>query len=185
MPDNILLDAEERMEKAIEVLSNDFATIRTGRANARVLDNIVVEYYGVPTPINQTSVIQTPDARTLTIKPYDKSTLKAIERALLESDLGITPQNDGQIIRLSFPQLTEDRRKELARSASKYGEQAKIAVRNIRRDANDSLKKLEKDSSITEDQLKSYTDDVQTLTDKFIKQIDELVAEKETEITTI
>jgi ribosome recycling factor len=185
MPDTILMDAEERMEKAIEALHHDFSSIRTGRASASVLERIRVDYYGMPTPITQMSTVSTPEARMLMIKPFDKSMIKAVEKALMESDLGINPQNDGQVIRLAFPQLTEERRRELAKNVHKFGEQAKVAIRNIRRDANDALKKLEKDSTITEDDLKGYTEDVQELTDRFIKQIDELVSEKESDITTV
>lgn len=182
MPETILLDAEERMQKALDALQHDFAKLRTGRASANVLESIRVDYYGAPTPITQMSSVSIPEARLLVIKPYDKSTLKTIEKAILESDLGITPSNDGTVIRLSFPQPTEERRKDLAKQASKFGEQSKVAIRNIRRDANDGLKKLEKDKAITEDELKSYTDDVQKLTDQYIKKADELVSEKEDEI---
>lgn len=182
MPDTILLDAEERMEKAVDALHHEFSTVRTGRASSSVLERIKADYYGMPTPITQMASVSTPEARLLVIKPFDKSIIKTIEKAILESDLGITPQNDGQVIRIAFPQLTEERRKELAKLVHKYGEEAKVAIRNIRRDANDSLKKLEKDSTITEDDLKGYTDDVQELTNKYTAKIDELVAEKEEDI---
>jgi len=182
MPDTILFDAEERMEKAVDSLRHELSTIRTGRASVNVLDRITVDYYGTPTLISQTSSVATPEARLLVIKPYDKSMLHAIERAIMASDLGITPTNDGQVIRISFPQLTEERRKELAKLVHKYGEEGKVAVRNIRRDANEHLKKLEKDSTITEDDLKGYTEDVQELTDTYIKKIDEVVSDKEKDI---
>ncbi len=182
MPDTILLDAEERMEKAVESLRHHLSTIRTGRANASVLERITVDYYGAPTPINQMSSVTVPEARLLVIKPYDKSMLQTVEKAILASDLGITPSNDGQVIRIAFPQLTEERRKELAKLVHKNGEEAKVAVRNIRRDANDQLKKLEKNSEITEDDLKGYTEDVQELTNIYTDKIDEVVAEKEKDI---
>ncbi len=182
MPDTILLDAEERMEKAVEALRHDLTSIRTGRANASVLEHITVDYYGTPTPINQMSTITTPEARLLVVKPYDRSMLHTVEKAILASDLGITPSNDGQVIRIAFPQLTEERRKELAKLVHKQGEEAKVAIRNIRRDANEQLKKLEKDSKITEDDLKGYTEDVQELTDTYIEKIDGVVAEKEKDI---
>ncbi|QVK18914.1 ribosome recycling factor [Mycoplasmatota bacterium] len=185
MPDTILFDAEERMEKAVESFRHELSTIRTGRASASVLDRITVDYYGAPTPINQTSSVTTPEARLLVVKPYDKSMVKAVEKAILSSDLGITPSNDGQVIRISFPQLTEERRKELAKRVHKYGEEAKVAVRNIRRDANDQLKKLEKNSTITEDDLKGYIEDVQTFTNDYTKKIDEYVEEKEKDILNV
>lgn len=146
MPETILLEAEEKMEKAVEAFRQELSTIRTGRASVNVLDKITVDYYGAPTPINQMSSVTIPEARLLVIKPYDKSMLKAVEKAILASDLGITPSNDGQVIRIQFPPLTEERRKELAKLCQKYGEEAKVAVRNVRRDANDRLKKLEKNS---------------------------------------
>ncbi len=182
MPDTILMDAEERMEKAVDSLRHELSTIRTGRASANVLDRVMVEYYGTPTQINQMSSVSTPEARLLVIKPFDKSMLHTVEKAILASDLGITPSNDGQVIRISFPQLTEERRKELAKLVHKYGEEAKIAVRNIRRDANEALKKLEKNSEITEDDLKGYSEDVQKITDEYSKKIDEVEQAKEKDI---
>lgn len=182
MPETILLDAEERMKKSIEALNSDFGKLRTGRASAAILDGITINYYGAPTPINQIASISVPEARLLVIKPYDKTILGDIEKAIMAADLGITPTNDGQVIRLAFPQPTEERRKDLAKQAGKYGEQAKVSIRNIRRDANDRLKKLEKDKVLTEDDLRSYTDDVQKLTDKYIEKVDEAVANKEEEI---
>ena len=174
-----------KMVKTIEVVKSDFAGVRAGRANAGVLDRIQVEYYGTPTPIQQVASISTPDPRTLAIKPWDGSLLKEIERAILCSDLGINPQNDGRVIRLSFPQLTEERRMELTRQVRKYGESGKVAIRNIRRDAMEHFKDLKKKSEITEDQYKDYEDEIQTITDKRCKEIDALTAEKEKELMAV
>ena len=171
-----------KMEKTLDILQEDFGAIRAGRANARVLDRIVVEYYGVDTPIGQVGTISSPDARTLVIQPWDGSLLKKIEKAIQTSDLGINPQNDGRVIRLVFPQLTEERRKELVKQVKKYGEDGKVAVRNIRRDAMDYIKKLKKDSEITEDDQKKAEKDLQELTDKYIKKFDEACAVKEKEL---
>ncbi len=171
-----------KMEKTLDILQEDFGAIRAGRANARVLDRIVVEYYGVDTPIGQVGTISSPDARTLVIQPWDGSLLKKIEKAIQTSDLGINPQNDGRVIRLVFPQLTEERRKELVKQVKKYGEDGKVAVRNIRRDAMDYIKKLKKDSEITEDDQKKAEKDLQELTDKYIKKVDEACAVKEKEL---
>ena len=173
---------KDKMKKTAEVLSQQFASVRAGRANAAVLDQITVEYYGTPTPIQQIATIATPDPRSLTIQPWDASVLKNIEKAILASDLGINPQNDGRIIRLVFPQLTEERRKELAKLVKKYGEDGKVAVRNIRRDAMDSFKKQQKKSEITEDDLKDIEKDLQKLTDDAIKEIEALTAKKEKEL---
>ncbi|MGM9553956.1 MAG: ribosome recycling factor [Faecousia sp.] len=171
-----------KMDKTLEILQEDFGAIRAGRANARVLDRITVEYYGVDTPIGQVGTISSPDARTLVIQPWDGSLLKKIEKAIQSSDLGINPQNDGRVIRLVFPQLTEERRRELAKQVRKYGEDAKVAVRNIRRDAMDYIKKLKKDSEITEDDQKKAEKDLQDLTDKYIKKVDDACAVKEKEL---
>ncbi len=171
-----------KMDKTLDILQEDFGAIRAGRANARVLDRIVVEYYGVDTPVGQVGTISSPDARTLVIQPWDGSLLKKIEKAIQTSELGINPQNDGRVIRLVFPQLTEERRKELAKQVRKYGEDAKVAVRNIRRDAMDYIKKLKKDSEITEDDQKKAEKDLQELTDKYIKKVDEACAVKEKEL---
>ena len=171
-----------KMDKTLEILQEDFGAIRAGRANARVLDRITVEYYGVDTPIGQVGTISSPDARTLVIQPWDGSLLKKIEKAIQSSDLGINPQNDGRVIRLVFPQLTEERRRELAKQVRKYGEDAKVAVRNIRRDAMDYIKKLKKDSTITEDEQKKAEKDLQELTDKYIKKVDDACAVKEKEL---
>lgn len=173
---------KNRMIKTAEVLSTQFDTVRAGRANAAVLDQIEVDYYGSPTPIRQIASISSPDARTLLIQPWDGSTLKLIEKAILTSELGINPQNDGRVIRLVFPQLTEERRKELAKQVRKYGEEAKVAVRNIRRDAMDYVKALKKKSEITEDDQKKAEKDLQDLTDKYIKKVDEACAVKEKEL---
>ncbi len=171
-----------KMEKTLDILQEDFGAIRAGRANARVLDRIAVEYYGVDTPIGQVGTISSPDARTLVIQPWDGTLLKKIEKAIQTSDLGINPQNDGRVIRLVFPQLTEERRKELVKQVKKYGEDGKVAVRNIRRDAMDYIKKLKKDSEITEDDQKKAEKDLQELTDKYIKKVDEACAVKEKEL---
>ena len=171
-----------KMDRTLEILQEDFGAIRAGRANARVLDRIEVEYYGVATPVGQVGTISSPDARTLVIQPWDGSLLKKIEKAIQTSDLGINPQNDGRVIRLVFPQLTEERRRELAKQVRKYGEDAKVAVRNIRRDAMDYIKKLKKDSSITEDEQKKAEKDLQELTDKYIKKVDDACAVKEKEL---
>ena len=171
-----------KMEKTLEVLQEDFGAVRAGRANARVLDRITVEYYGVDTPVGQVGTISSPDARTLVIQPWDGSLLKKIEKAIQTSDLGINPQNDGRVIRLVFPQLTEERRRELTKQVKKYGEDAKVAVRNIRRDAMDYIKSLKKKSEITEDDQKKAEKDLQDLTDKYIKKVDEACAVKEKEL---
>lgn len=176
---------DERMLKTIEVVKANFAAVRAGRANAGVLDRIMVEYYGTPTPLNQVASISSPDPRTLTIQPWDTSLLKAIEKAINTSDLGINPQNDGRVIRLGFPQLTEERRKDLTKQVRKYGEEGKVAVRNIRRDAMEDFKKMKKNSEITEDDQKNLEKALQDLTDKRCKDIDELTAKKETELMAV
>ena len=173
------------MEKSINSVAADFAAVRAGRANAAVLDRINVDYYGVPTPIQQVASIGSPDPRTLLIQPWDKSCLKLIERAILESDLGINPQNDGASIRLSFPQLTEERRKELVKQIHKYAENGKVAIRNIRRDAMDSFKKMQKASEITEDDLKDLEKKLQKLTDDKCKEVDNVLAAKERELMAV
>ena len=176
---------DAKMQKTIEVVMSDFAGVRAGRANAGVLDKITVEYYGTETPIHQVASISTPDPRTLVIQPWDGTLLKAVEKALLASDLGINPQNDGASIRLSFPQLTEERRKELVKQIHKYAENGKVAIRNIRRDAMEAFKKKEKASEITEDDLKELEEDLQKLTDKRCKEIDDLTAKKEAELMAV
>jgi len=176
---------DAKMQKTIEVVKGDFASVRAGRANAAVLDRIQVEYYGAPTPIQQLASISTPDPRTLAIQPWDASVLKAIERAIQTSDLGINPQNDGRMIRLSFPQLTEERRVELTKQVRKYGEGGKVAIRNVRRDAMENFKDLKKKSEITEDDLKDLEKELQDLTDKRCKEIDTLTAAKEKELLAV
>lgn len=182
MPESILREAEDRMKKSLEALASDFARLRTGRANPTILNGITINYYGAPMPIKQIAAISVPEARLLVIKPYDRSVLGDIEKAIIAADLGIQPQNDGEVIRLAFPQPTEERRRELAKEAAKYGEQTKVAIRNIRRDANERFKKLEKAKEITEDDLRAYLDDVQKLTDKYIEKVDQAVKDKEEEI---
>ena len=176
---------EEKMTKTISVLREELAAIRAGRANPAVLDKLEVDYYGVPTRVNQLAAVSVSEARTLVIQPYDKSTLKAIEKAIQASDIGINPNNDGSVLRLLFPTLTEERRKELAKIISKMGEESKVAVRSIRRDANEKLKAMKKSSEITEDDLKSLENDCQKMTDKFIAEIDKITAEKEKEIMSV
>ena len=176
---------DQKMLKTIEVVKSNFASVRAGRANAGVLDRITVEYYGTPTPLNQVAAISSPDPRTLMIQPWDGSLLKAIEKAIQTSDLGINPQNDGRVIRLNFPQLTEERRKELTKQVRKYAEAGKVAIRNIRRDAMDKFKSMEKKSEITEDDRKELEKELQDLTDKRCKQIDELTEKKEAELMAV
>ena len=174
-----------KMQKTIEVVKSDFNGVRAGRANAAVLDKIQVQYYGTPTPIQQVASISTPDPRTLAIQPWDTSILRDIEKAIQISDLGINPSNDGRVIRLSFPQLTQERRVELTKQVRKYGENGKVAIRNIRRDAIESFKTLKKNSEITEDQFKDLEKEIQDLTDKRCKEIDALTAEKEKELMAV
>ena len=176
---------EEKMEKTLDSLTNEYASIRAGRANPHVLDKIKVDYYGSPTPIQQVGNISVPEARIIVIQPWEKSLLKAIEKAIQVSDLGINPNNDGTCIRLVFPEMTEDRRKELSKDVKKKGENAKVAIRNIRRDANDIFKKMEKNDEITEDELKEATDKMQKITDKAIEKVDKAVENKTKEILTV
>lgn len=175
----------QKMEKCIVSLEHEFSTIRAGRANPAVLDKVTVDYYGVPTQINAMAGISVSEARILVIQPWDVSSIKAIEKAILASDIGITPTNDGKTIRIVFPQLTEERRKELVKQIGKYGEEAKVTIRNIRRDAMDKFKVMKKNSEITEDDMKNCEKDVQTATDKFCDKIDSVCKEKEKEIMTI
>ena len=177
--------AEEKMSKTVSVLGNEYASIRAGRANASVLDKIRVDYYGTPTPINQMAAVSVAEARILTIQPWDTTTLHAIEKAIMASDIGINPQNDGRIIRLVFPQLTEERRRDLCKEAKKLAEDARIAIRSIRRDCIDKVKKMEKASEITEDDLKVAEKKLQDFTDKFIKEIDKAAEAKEKDIMEI
>ena len=181
----ILNNAKARMEKTLGVLSSDFASIRAGRANPAVLDRITVDYYGTQTPINQMAAISVSDARVLVIQPWDKTSLKAIEKAIQASDLGINPANDGSVIRLTFPIPSEERRKELCKEIRKLGEDSKIAVRAIRRDSNDKIKSLKKDGEVTEDDVKKFDKYIQNLTDKYISMVDSAVSDKEREILSI
>jgi ribosome recycling factor len=185
MPKQAIANAKERMSKAIQAYTRELASIRAGRASASLLDRVQVDYYGAPTPVNQLAGISVPEARLLVIQPYDKTILGEIEKAILKSDLGLNPSNDGSIIRIAIPQLTEERRKELAKLVKKEAEEAKIAVRNIRRDGNEDLKKLEKNGEITEDDLRGYSDDIQKLTDEHIVKIDQITKDKEKEIMEV
>ena len=179
------IEFESKMKKTAEVLKTQLASVRAGRANAAVLDQITVDYYGVPTPLQQVASVSVPDPRSLLIQPWDASVLKGIEKAILASELGINPQNDGRAIRLVFPQLTEERRKELAKQVKKYGEEAKVAVRNIRREAIDKFKKQQKASEITEDDYKTVEKDIQKLTDDYIKEVEGIADKKEKELFEI
>ena len=181
----VFATAEEKMGKTVSVLNADYAAIRAGRANAAVLDKIRVDYYGTPTPINQMAAISVAEARILIIQPWDSSTLSPIEKAIQTSDIGINPQNDGKVIRLTFPQLTEERRKELGKEVKKTAEDSRVAIRSIRRDGIDKAKKMQKESEITEDDLKIAEKKIQDITDKFTKEIDKLAEAKEKDIMEI
>lgn len=185
MANEILNRAKDGMEKAVGAYTRELASIRAGRANASLLDRITVDYYGAPTPINQMAGISVPEARLLVIQPYDKTILGDIEKAIMKSDIGITPSNDGSLIRLAVPALTEERRKDLVKLVKKEAEDAKVAIRNVRRDANEEAKKLEKNSEITEDDLHRSGEEVQKLTDSYIKKIDDIANDKENEIMEI
>lgn len=180
-----MTEAKEKMKKAAQNLQRELGQIRAGRANASLLDRITVNYYGAPTPLNQMASIQIPEARVLMITPFDKSILQDVEKAIMSSDIGISPTNDGNVIRLVIPQLTEERRKELAKDVKKEAENAKIAIRNIRRDAIDEYKKQQKNGDITEDDLRGLEKDVQTLTDNSIKEVDKIAADKEKELLEV
>lgn len=180
-----LKDYESRMDKTLEALGEEFATIRAGRANPRILDQIRVDYYGTPSPLHAVANISVPEPRIIQIQPWESKLIKDIEKAIQISDIGITPSNDGKVIRLIFPELTEERRKDLVKDVKKKAENSKISIRNIRRDANDEVKKMKKSSDISEDDARVLEDDVQKLTDKYIAKIDELTEEKEKEILTI
>ncbi len=184
MPQTVIMQAEERMEKAISVLRKDLASLRAGRANPALLERILVDYYGTMTPVNQLANISTPDARTLLIQPWDKSSLSDIEKAIQKSDLGLTPNNDGIIIRIMIPMLTEERRSELVKLTKKYGEDTKVAIRNIRRDANDDIKKMEK-TTISEDESRRHQEEIQKKTDKYIAEVDKVLAAKEKDIMEV
>lgn len=176
---------EKKMKKSISILQDDLNTIRAGRANPKILDKVTVDYYGAPTPLNQLANIQVPEARLITISPFDPSILSDIEKSIMVSEIGINPQNDGKIIRLAFPALTEDRRKELTKVVAKHGEEAKVAVRNIRREAIDKFKSLEKKKEISEDMLSDALDDIQKLTDKYTGEIDKIITEKDKELMAV
>ena len=178
-------DIEERMKKTISVFAENLSEVRAGRANPNILNKIKVEYYGVPTPMQQLANITVPEARTLMIAPWEPSLVKAIEKAILNSDLGLTPNNDGKNIILNFPELTEERRKEIVKDIKKKGENAKVAIRNVRRDANDAIKKMEKAGDISEDELKTNEDKIQKMTDKYVGLIDKAIEKKSTEILTV
>ncbi|MEM7770688.1 MAG: ribosome recycling factor [Cyanobacteria bacterium P01_A01_bin.37] len=180
-----LAEAESLMQKAVEATQRSFNTIRTGRANASILDRVMVEYYGTPTPLKSLTNINTPDASTISIQPYDPGSMALIEKAISLSDLGLTPSNDGSTIRLNIPPLTNDRRKELVKVAAKFAEEGKVAIRNIRRDAIDSVRKDEKNSDISKDESRDLQEDIQKATDKFVKKIDEILGEKEQDIMTV
>jgi ribosome recycling factor len=180
-----LADVESLMQKTIEATQRSFNSIRTGRANAALLDRVMVEYYGTPTPLKSLAGISTPDASTISIQPYDRSTLNLIEKAISLSDIGLTPNNDGTVIRLNIPPLTSDRRKELVKTAAKLAEEGKVAVRNIRRDGIESVRKQEKASELSEDEARDLQDNIQKLTDKYITKVEQLLQEKEADITTI
>lgn len=185
MPHQALKKYEEKMEKTIHALENDYNNIRAGRANPHILDRITVDYYGTPTPLQQVGNVSVPEARLLQIQAWDSSILKDIEKAILASDIGITPNNDGKIIRLVFPELTEDRRKELVKDVKKKGENAKVAIRNIRRDAMDHFKKMKKNNEITEDDLADFEKKVQDLTDSFVKNVDKHIEDKSKDVLSV
>lgn len=178
-------EAEDKMKKALEVLRKDYGSMRAGRATPALLDKVMVDYYGVPTPINQMANVSVPEPRMLVIQPWDKSVIASIEKAIMKSDLGLTPNNDGTVIRLAIPQLTQERRNELVKGAKKKAEDARVAVRNIRRDANDHLKVLQKEKLISEDDDKRAMEDMQKLTDKYVKEIDHILEHKEQEIMEV
>ncbi len=185
MIDEILMEAEEKMEKALDSLHYEMARVRTGRANPNMLDPVRVDYYGAKTPINQLAGISTPEANQLLIKPYDKNVVKEVEKAILAANLGVTPNNEGDQIRIVLPKLNEERRQELVRQVKKYAEDARVKIRNARREANDKIKKAEKSGDISEDDSNRFQDDVQELTDKYTGEVDEQVTDKETELTEV
>lgn len=185
MANPLLAEAENNMKKSVEVVKKELATLRAGRATPSLLDKVVVDYYGTPTPLNQLATISAPEPRLLVVQPWDKNIMADVEKAIMKSDLGITPTNDGNVIRLAIPQLTEERRVELVKVVKKKAEEGRVAVRNIRRDANDKLKGQQKNGEISEDEFRRLQDEVQKLTDKYIKEIDEVFAAKEKEIMTV
>ena len=183
--DELFVNGEEKMEKAIEQLNREFKTVRTGRANPNILDRVHVDYYGAPTPLRQMAQVTVQDGTTLVIAPFDKSILKEVEKALTKAELGVMPNNDGIVIRMIFPPLTEERRKETAKDVKKFGEESKVAIRNVRRDMSDALKKLEKSENLPEDVVKDNQDKIQKLTDKYTGKIESMVSEKEKEVLTV
>jgi len=183
--DELFLNGEEKMEKALEQLNREFKTVRTGRANPNILDRVNVEYYGAPTPLRQMAQVTVQDGTTLVIAPFDKSILKEVEKALTKAELGVMPNNDGIVIRMIFPPLTEEKRKEITKDVKKFGEESKVAIRNIRRDMTDALKKLEKSENLPEDVVKDNQDKIQKLTDKYTGKIESMVSEKEKEVLTV
>ena len=183
--EEMFLFGEEKMEKAITQMKREFASVRTGRANPGILDKVVVEYYGAPTPIRQLAQVSVSEGTTLVITPFDKSIIKELEKAIIKAEIGVAPNNDGACVRLNFPPLTEERRRETAKDVKKFGEDAKIAVRNARRDMVDDLKKIEKDENLPEDMVKDNQDKIQKLTDKYVGIIDSMVSEKEKEVMTV
>jgi ribosome recycling factor len=180
-----LSDVEAQMQKSVEATQRSFNTLRTGRANASILDRVMVDYYGAATPLKSLASVNTPDASTITIQPFDRGSVGDIEKAIMMSDIGINPSNDGSTIRLNVPPLTNDRRKELVKIASKYTEEGKVAVRNVRRDAMDEVKKLEKSGDLSEDESRDRQDEIQQLTDRYVKRMDEIFADKEKDIMTV
>ncbi|MBB5172045.1 ribosome recycling factor [Texcoconibacillus texcoconensis] len=185
MSKEVFKQAEERMEKSIDSLRKELATLRAGRANPAMLDKVQVEYYGMQTPLNQLATVSVPEARMLMIQPFDKSAISEIEKAIQKADLGLSPSSDGNVIRIAVPALTEERRAELVKFVKRYAEDAKVAIRNVRRDINDELKKQQKDSELTEDELRRNTDEIQKITDKFTDRVDELASQKEDEIMEV
>ena len=183
--EEMFLFGEEKMEKALGQMKREFSTVRTGRANPAILDRVIVDYYGAPTPIRQMAQVSVSEGTTLVITPFDKSILKDVEKAVIKAELGVAPNNDGVCIRLNFPPLTEERRRETAKEVKKFGEDAKIAIRNVRRDMVDSLKKIEKEENLPEDAVKDNQDKIQKLTDKYVGIVDSQVAEKEKEVMTV
>ena len=183
--DELFVNGEEKMEKAIEQLNREFKTVRTGRANPNILDRVHVDYYGAPTPLRQMAQVTVQDGTTLVIAPFDKSILKEVEKAVTKAELGVMPNNDGIVIRMIFPPLTEERRKETAKEVKKFGEESKVAIRNVRRDMTDALKKLEKSENLPEDVIKDNQDKIQKLTDKYTGKIESMVSEKEKEVLTV
>ncbi len=185
MKDDIIREMKKKMSRAVEILDQEFSRLRTGRASASILDGVKVDYYGTPTPVNQLATISIPESRLIVIQPWDTSQIQAIEKAILSSDLGLTPVNDGKVIRISIPQLTEERRKELVKVAKRYAEDARVSIRNVRREANENLRKMEKNKELSQDELKKAQEEVQKVTDDFIDKVDELLSRKEKEIMEV